>query len=62
MPGSIAGYNFGGKPWANLRAGADCPAVELGLGVKSPDRIQLVADDQESEDFAGRLAYIPSQG
>ena len=37
-------------------------AVELGLGVKSPDQIQLVAEDQESEDFAGRLEYIPSQG
>jgi len=33
-------------------------AVELGLGVKSPDQIQLVTDDSESEVFAGRIRDI----
>ncbi len=30
-------------------------AVELGLGVKSPDQIQLVTDDSESETYAEKL-------
>lgn len=33
-------------------------AVELGLGVQSPDRIQFVTDDAESEDLARRLEHI----
>ncbi len=33
-------------------------AVELGLGIRSPDQIQFVTDDVESEDFAKRLKDI----
>jgi len=33
-------------------------AVELGLGVKSPEQIQLITDDPESEDFARRVKDI----
>lgn len=33
-------------------------AVELGLGVKSPDQIQLVTDDSESEALADRVGDI----
>jgi uncharacterized protein (DUF362 family) len=37
-------------------------AAELGLGVKSPDQIQLVTDDAESEALAGRLRDILLEG
>ena len=37
-------------------------AVELGLGVESPDQIQLVTDDSESEAFAGRVRDILLKG
>jgi len=37
-------------------------AAELGLGVKSPDQIQLVTDDSESEAFAGTLRDILLEG
>jgi uncharacterized protein (DUF362 family) len=33
-------------------------AVELGLGVDSPEKIKLVADDSESEAFATRLENV----
>lgn len=33
-------------------------AVELGLGVTSPEQIQLVTDDAESEEFAGRVREV----
>jgi len=37
-------------------------AAELGLGVKSPDQIQLVTDDPESEDLASKIRDILLQG
>jgi len=37
-------------------------AVELNLGIKSPDQIQLITDDSESEAFAGRIRNILLQG
>lgn len=37
-------------------------AVELGLGVKSPDQIQLVTDDSESEAYAGKNQGYAAQG
>ena len=37
-------------------------AVDLGLGIKSPDQIQLVTDDPESEAFAGRVRDILLEG
>ena len=33
-------------------------AVELGLGIKSPDRIRFVTDDAESKEHAGKLEHI----
>lgn len=33
-------------------------AVELGIGVKSPDMIELVADDQPSKEFASKIEEI----
>ncbi len=33
-------------------------AAELSLGIKSPDQIQLVTDDSESETFAGKVRDI----
>ena len=33
-------------------------AVELGLGVTSPDQIKFVTDDPESEEFAGKVREI----
>jgi len=33
-------------------------AVELGLGITSPDRIRFVTDDAESREYAGRLEHI----
>jgi uncharacterized protein (DUF362 family) len=33
-------------------------AVELGLGIKSPDRIRFVTDDAESREHAGSLIHI----
>lgn len=37
-------------------------AVELGLGVNSPDRINLVTDDSASEEYAGRIREILVKG
>ncbi len=37
-------------------------AVELGLGVDSPDKIELVTDDEESAAYAARLREILDQG
>lgn len=37
-------------------------AVALGLGVKSPDQIQLVTDDAESEAYAGKIRDILLRG
>ncbi len=37
-------------------------AVELGLGVKSPAQIQLLTDDSESEEFAGKVREILLKG
>lgn len=33
-------------------------AADLGLGVRSPDQISLVADDPESEAFAGKVTDV----
>ncbi len=33
-------------------------AVELGLGVKSPDEIELITTDHESEALAGKVRDI----
>jgi uncharacterized protein (DUF362 family) len=37
-------------------------AVELGLGVKSPDQIDIVTADEESRDYAGKLREILARG
>jgi len=37
-------------------------AVELGLGVSSPDQIQIITDDAESEDFASKVCEILLRG
>lgn len=38
-------------------------ALELGIGVKSPEMIELMADDQPTKDFASRIKEIlRSQG
>jgi len=37
-------------------------AVELGLGVSSPEKMQLVTDDPESEEFAGKVREILLKG
>ena len=37
-------------------------AAELGLGVSSPEQIQLVADGPESEEFAGKVREILLKG
>lgn len=37
-------------------------AVELGLGVDSPDKIDLITDDGESKEFAKRIREILTQG
>jgi uncharacterized protein (DUF362 family) len=37
-------------------------AVELGLGVKSPDQIEIVTADAESQGYAGKLREILAQG
>ena len=37
-------------------------AVQLGLGVKSPEQIQLVTDDADSEAFAGRVGDVLLRG
>ena len=37
-------------------------AVELGLGIKSPDQIHLVTDDSESEAFAVKIKDILLKG
>ena len=37
-------------------------AVELGLGVKSADQIQLVTGDKESEAYCGPIREILKQG
>jgi uncharacterized protein (DUF362 family) len=37
-------------------------AVELGLGVSSPEEIELVTDDEESEAYAAEIRAILDQG
>jgi uncharacterized protein (DUF362 family) len=37
-------------------------AVEIGLGVKSPDQIEIVTADAESRDYAAKLKEILAQG
>jgi len=37
-------------------------AVELGLGIKSPDQIHFVTDDSESEAFAVKIKDILLKG
>ncbi|MEE8413003.1 MAG: DUF362 domain-containing protein, partial [Dehalococcoidales bacterium] len=37
-------------------------AAELGLGVNSPDQIQLVTDDGESEAYADKIREVLLQG
>jgi uncharacterized protein (DUF362 family) len=37
-------------------------AVELGLGVKSPDQIEIVTDDAASKEYAGKLKEILARG
>jgi len=37
-------------------------AVELGLGIKSPDQVKLITDDSESEAFAGKVRDILLKG
>lgn len=37
-------------------------AVELGLGVRSPDRIEIVTADPESRDYASKLKDILARG
>jgi uncharacterized protein (DUF362 family) len=37
-------------------------AVEIGLGVRSPDQIEMVTADAESRDYAGKLKEILSRG
>lgn len=37
-------------------------AVELGLGIKSPEQIQLISDDSKSEAFAARVRDILLRG
>lgn len=37
-------------------------AVEIGLGVKSPDQIEIVTGDEESREYAEKLKDILSQG
>lgn len=37
-------------------------AVEVGLGVRSPDQIALVSDDEEGRAYAARLQAILAQG
>jgi len=37
-------------------------AADLGLGVKSPDQIQLVTDDADSEAFAEKVSHILLKG
>jgi uncharacterized protein (DUF362 family) len=37
-------------------------AVEIGLGVQSPDKIEIVTGDSESRDYAGKLKEILARG
>ena len=37
-------------------------AAELGLGVTSPEQIEFITDDPESEEFAGRVRDILLEG
>ena len=37
-------------------------AVELGLGIRTPGQIEIVAPDAESRDYAGKLKEILAQG
>jgi len=37
-------------------------AVELGLGVSSPEQIQIITDDADSEDFASKVREILLRG
>ena len=34
-------------------------AAELGVGIKSPDQIELVSGDHESEKFANKITEVP---
>jgi uncharacterized protein (DUF362 family) len=37
-------------------------AVELGLGVDGPDKIQLVSGDKDSEDYAAEIRQVLALG
>jgi uncharacterized protein (DUF362 family) len=37
-------------------------AAEMGLGVKSPDQIEIVTAEAQSRDYAGKLKEILSRG
>jgi len=37
-------------------------AVEMGLGVKSPDQIEIVTADAQSREYAGKLKEVLSRG
>jgi len=37
-------------------------AVEIGLGVSSPDQIELIPADDESIEYGNRIAAILSEG
>jgi hypothetical protein len=37
-------------------------AVELGLGIRTPDQIEIVTADAESRDYAGKLREVLVQG
>jgi len=37
-------------------------AVELGLGIKTPEQIEIVTADTESSEYAGKLRKILAQG
>jgi uncharacterized protein (DUF362 family) len=37
-------------------------AAELGLGIKTPDQIEIVTGDSESRDYAGKLKEILARG
>ena len=37
-------------------------AVELGLGIKSPEQVEIVTADAESRDYAGKLSEILARG
>jgi uncharacterized protein (DUF362 family) len=33
-------------------------AVELGLGIDSPERIAIITDDEAGDDYAGRVREV----